>query len=324
MKQDTNVVSKVLVYDPDPSALDTLKDFCNQNGLVGLRAFGDIMSDVVRSNIELGAICLSEEKDENGRSGVELAVELHKQRSEIPIFLRRKDTCQLDDLTDKQKKVFAGAYQIADMSRLKDLIDSYLFNQHFPGELVRGISDLTQNTLQNSFPSMEVQSSTPYVVKDKIIYGEVFSLLNLEASWCRGYMMFQGDESEFLELARARKTSITQAEPDFRSINSLLSEISNVAWGRFKSQFISSQLGDEHKHKIQVPIIVNHARKYITFGSDDPMLCFKYIIRDPNGDVGPMTLLQKFIFSLSWMPEKFSENKQKLDGFLNSGELELF
>ena len=37
-----------------------------------------------------------------------------------------------------------------------------------------------------------------------------------------------------------------------------------------------------------------------------------------------ITLYQKFVFNLSWDPEKFSENQPTVDDFLASGELEFF
>ena len=61
---------------------------------------------------------------------------------------------------------------------------------------------------------------TPYIVRDRIIFGEVFSLIPLESSWCRGYMMLQTEEqadSGFFELLPAIAGKL-----DFRTANSFL------------------------------------------------------------------------------------------------------
>ena len=73
-----------------------------------------------------------------------------------------------------------------------------------------------------------------------------------------------------------------------------------------------------------MPIIVNHQNKYITFGTDIPQLCFKYTLRQTGGDRKEITLYQKFIFNLSWAPEKFSENQPTVDDLIDTGELEFF
>lgn len=97
-----------------------------------------------------------------------------------------------------------------------------------------------------------------------------------------------------------------------------------MTWGGFKSRFIGTDHIDEIQHQIQVPVIVHHGQRYISFGSDDPPLCFRYVLQDTERKLAPVMLLQKFIFSLNWMPEKFHENQQNINEFINTGELELF
>ena len=324
MGQQNDVVSKVLVYDPSQAACDEIKIFCKNNNLKVLHVVGDVVTDIIKSNVEFGAVFLSEDQDENGRSGVDLAVEIRKYRAEVPIFLRRNDVSGLEGLTERQQSILAGAYRLQEMSELKSKVENYLFNQQYPSELVRGIAELTSESIKASFPKLDVQVDTPYVVRDKIIFGKVFSLMHLEANWCRGYMMFQGDESELTDVDNDELSAISAGDTDHRFCDLLLSELSNVTWGKFKSRFISSELTDVTQYKIQVPIIVNHNRNYISFGSYDPLLCFEYILRDPTNSKVVLTLMQKFIFSLSWKPDEFSANLAKLDEYLDDGALELF
>jgi hypothetical protein len=73
-----------------------------------------------------------------------------------------------------------------------------------------------------------------------------------------------------------------------------------------------------------VPLIVNHEHRYISFGSEDPQLCFRYTLSDPSGEGASLVLYQRFVFNLSWAPEKFKENEVLTEDLFESGELELF
>lgn len=90
----------------------------------------------------------------------------------------------------------------------------------------------------------------------------------------------------------------------------------------FKNRFVSGE--QLPGRQSQVPIIVNHQHRYISFGSEDPQLCFKYTLLDPDGKAAPLVLYQRFIFNLSWAPEKFKENEAIAEDLFDSGELELF
>jgi hypothetical protein len=45
-----------------------------------------------------------------------------------------------------------------------------------------------------------VLAEAPTIVRDRLIYGEVYSLIPLEAAWCRGYMMLQIEERSLRRL----------------------------------------------------------------------------------------------------------------------------
>lgn len=320
------LVSHVLVYDVSDTALEKIKDFCTNNSLIGLRAHDSNMQTILDSHIHLGAVFLCEEPDESGTTGIEIAAVIHKQRPELPIFIRRIKEKDLTDLPKKEQHIFTGAYHTDTFDTLKELVKSYLFSLHYPEELVSGIKEFSLETLQASFKDMEVFCDTPYIVKDKIIYGELFSLIPIESSWCRGYMMMQTEERSMMDAIRAGKTTLSSNDPDFRAVNTMLSEISNMAWGGFKSRYVTIEDENEENlaHRIQVPIIINHSHKYISFGSDEPQLCYRYTLVDPHGQLPPMVLYQKFVFSLSWAPEKFKETQKEVDDLISNGALEMF
>jgi hypothetical protein len=72
-------------------------------------------------------------------------------------------------------------------------------------------------------------------------------------------------------------------------------------------------------------MVINHPQHYISFGSEDPQLCF------PLPPVGqrmlqhgePIELHQRFVFNLSWSPELFRENQSSVESMFASGELEV-
>ena len=134
--------------------------------------------------------------------------------------------------------------------------------------------------------------------------------------------MLQVDNAEmFHKIAKPRFASTSSRMKTFREANSLLGEITNVMWGRFKVQF-NVQHGEKCDFSHQVPIIADHVNKQIDFGSVEPYLCFRYRISDPNNGGLELELSEKFIFHLFWDESKFSLKNE--DGVDNTGNLELF
>ena len=118
-------------------------------------------------------------------------------------------------------------------------------------------------------------------------------------------------------LGKTRNTQV-----GFRDVNDLLGEITNLIWGAFKNRYIGDAARAAAK-QVQVPVIVNHKHRYISFGSENPQLCFRFTLTDPTSDVAT-TLYARFVFNLSWSPEDFKEIPQEAAGLVESGELELF
>jgi hypothetical protein len=109
----------------------------------------------------------------------------------------------------------------------------------------------------------------------------------------------------------------------FRSVNDLLSEITNLIWGSFKNRYI----GDDKtaaNGRVQIPLIVNHKHKYISFGTENPQLCFRFTLTDEQGNGRAATLYERFIFNLNWSPDDFKEIAPDTADLVDSGELELF
>jgi len=324
MNPEQKVVSKVLVLDTDPVSMEQTKIFCEEHGLIGLKVQPDNVMFVLKSNVDLGGVLIAENFGRKALGGIAMGRKINQVRPELPIFLRRESSHALDDLSERDRRPFRAAYTLQDMSFLKAALDESIFSLDFPQILLRGVSEMTKAALESQFIDMSAETETPYMVRDQLIYGELFTMIPIDSSWCRGYMMLQTEERGLVDLVKADRTHIVaSAADDFRSLNSILGEITNLIWGAFKNRFMSVQ--GPGLSQSQVPIVVNHLHRYISFGSSNPQLCFKYTMTDRTDTLAkPLVVYQKFVFNLSWSPENFSENAMSVTELVASGELELF
>ncbi|MEI7430132.1 MAG: chemotaxis protein CheX, partial [Betaproteobacteria bacterium] len=226
-------ISKVLILDDSMAHADAIKTFCNENKLVALKVREENLMSILRSNIDLGAILYSENYGASAAKNAEIALRIHILRPELPIILRRNVHNTLDGIDESLRQVYCAAYTTDDLSGLSKVIDEYIFSLVYPNALVRGISEITEGVLTSQFRELLVRWDTPYIVRDRVIFGEVFSLIPLESSWCRGFMMLQTEEQPILDILGVRNSA--EVSPDFRQVNSLLGEITNLIWGGFKS-----------------------------------------------------------------------------------------
>jgi hypothetical protein len=131
-------------------------------------------------------------------------------------------------------------------------------------------------------------------------------------------MMLQAEEEPLLRLAgQAAEKAVARG---FRALNDLVGETTNLVWGAFKNRFLATPGAPSGT---RVPMIVNHKHKYISFGTQNPQLCFRINLTNTT-TWSAATLYARFIFNLTWAPEQFEELPQKLAGLVDSGELELF
>ncbi|MFL9927214.1 chemotaxis protein CheX [Herbaspirillum lusitanum] len=329
MDRQAELISKVLVLDNDADCHDTIRGFCERSGLVGLRVQEEHLMTVLRSNVDLGGVMLSESCAGLAQGDGGLARQINQIRPELPLFLRRKREADGVQIAARDARLFAAIYRIDDIDSLQEALDKSIFSLRYPNALVRGIAELSKSVLENQFQDWNVEVETPYLVRDRIIFGELFTLIPLESNWCRGYMMLQAEEESLLRIAPplGEESSGNGDEDNFRQLNNTLAEITNLIWGWFKNRFIAQNeiQAAGAGHLAQVPIVVNHGRRYISFGSDDAQLCFKYVLSAKEGsDRRPVCLQQRFIFNLSWSPDDFRENQASVEDLCNSGELELF
>lgn len=325
MNEHAQLIAKVLVLEGDATCHDRIKAFCDAQHLLPLKAYAHNVMAVLDSNVDLGAIFLSERFNDQDDGGLLLARSIHAARPELPIFLRRNAGAPADlgDLPEEDRACFQAGYRADDMAQLRPTLERCIFSLVYPHALVRGIEELTLVALHNQFVDVEIDVQPAQVVRDRIIFGELFSLMPLESDWGRGYLMLQTEERALMDFVRQGKTLLPAEYDSFRDVNNVLGDITNLVWGTFKNRFVVNETGSGHM--TQVPIVVNHQHRYISFGSDDPQLCFRYTLRDPNpANRSRLVLDQRFVFNLRWMPDNFRENQAAVDDLVHSGGLELF
>lgn len=313
-------VSKVLVLEDSPVHLAAIRRFCDEHNLIGLKARKSRLTSVLRSNIDLGAVLLGEDYGGSLAESAAAAMRIDALRPELPIILRRAEGAGREGLPSALADVVCATYSADDTAPLVEAIDEYLFSFDFPNALVRGISEITEARLAGMFKHLAVSWETPCIVRDRIIFGELFSLIPLESAWCRGYMMMQTEEEPLAAVVRG--TALAQGEVGFRELNELLGELTNLIWGAFKDRFLGGA-DALARSQVQVPLLINHKHRYISFGTDNPQLCFKYRLTD-EATGASVELDQRFIFSLSWSPGDCPDSAADVDVLIEAGELELF
>lgn len=311
---------KVLVLENDAASAQWLREAFDHHGLVGVKAQAVNLANVLQSRVDLGAVFLADDFIGQPNQTLDLACELNRLRPELPIFLRSKVANVA--LSPAQRRAVRHIYTCDERDSLDAAIHGALFSLVYPEALVSGIAQLTTASLQGQFRGVDVLVDPPFIVRDRLIFGEVYSLIPLESSWCRGTMMMQIEERSLKRLVTHQLGEVESDQRDsIRAINHVFAETTNLVWGAFKNRFIAHESHSAAQFT-QVPTVINHAQRYISFGSEDPQLCFRYLLTIP--DASPVELHQRFVFNLSWSPELFRENTVAAEALIDSGELELF
>lgn len=317
-----NTKSKVLILEDNKQARVAIKAFCEGHNLLPLCCRMDNPIEVLKSYVDLGAVFISESMLSDNKEGLEIAADIHFIRPELPIFFR----CSPHTI-ELFKSIFLNrgiccAYQLDEIDALEAELKSNIFNQYYPNAFLRGIEEITAASLSALFPDVDIENSAPYLVKDQVIFGELLSLIPIESDWCKGFMMMQSSQTDIIDTVAPGKISSVESE-NFRAVNDILGELTNMVWGGIKARFIGSQ-DRVNVSTTQIPIIVNHANQYISFGSSAPQLCFQYTLTKKDNPEIKITLYHKFIFNINWSPEHFQDQTTDADTLIDSGELELF
>ena len=315
------LAAKVLLLEHDADQYQPLMDFCDELGLIAMaRTAHDALATLAQYK-DLGGVLLAEDLPCEEGNALQLAMAIHRLRPELPIFLRRTSNRAL---IDDEARAVSDPWVSGDIESLRACVERSLFSLRYPPALVTGVVDLTTSALQSMFPHAKIEPDPPYVVHDRIIFGQVSTLIPLESTWCRGYMMLQTEERALRQgLVQGYSHEGIGGDLSFRELNHLIGEVTNLIWGSFKNRYIPSQAFATQQ--TQVPIVINHEQKYISFGSQDPQLCVRYQLSDPRRPgLPPLIIVQRLIFNLWWSAEGFAEYSAVPAPASAAGELEFF
>lgn len=311
-----NEFSRIVVLEEADTICNELKCLFEENSLVMLRVrTGEDLFEILRYNLNLGAICINRSKSKTA-----MLKRIKKTRTDVPVFLydpeEKRDTSTLDSF------LVEGSFSIHDENKFVSLLDNHLFSRYYPVELVRGIQEITAEAIASLLRNIITTVTVPYLVDDKQIDGELTSLITIDSDWGRGYMMLQIDSGSFDTLLRAAELTLVKSS-EIERFRGVLGELTNMIWGRFKTRFIGPGHA-KNENRIQLPILINQKKNYIFFGETTPCLSFQYFLKNSGNTLQEIVLYQKFIFNLSWDPQKFKEQLRQEKELLKSGVLEMF
>lgn len=317
LEENKSLTSKVLLYEANDEYTERLKSFLHKEELIGLRAHSfEKIKELLKTNTDLGGIFLGGKID---KKLLGLVDEIYSYRPELPIFLREGSPKETEHLSSMANIKYMLYPEEENLTHLRELIDQYIFNMDYPNILVRGVKEISTDILQSMFSNGKIIAHPPYLVKDRFVYGGMFTLMPIISSWCNGYMITEAKE---MEVAKSVPVSDFDPKLEFRKVNSVLGELTNLIWGGIKARFVKDELFTP-VGTIQVPIMVNHEHKYLSFGTKNPQLCFHYSLYNQD-ETSIGEIYQKFVFHLNWAPESLQVNAEVEEEMVATGELELF
>ncbi len=328
MATSNQVMSKVLISEDDTDIRRNLSLFCETINISPIRASSDCLVTALRNNLDLGGFFLYLPSNQAATS-LALAQELKDLRPDLPLFLRVDNNSQYYELAKDKQALFVGFYTLEDLSKLAKLVEQFIFNRQYPNGLIAGIKNITLDAISSQFYNVEVVADQPYLIKDNIIFGHLFSMVPIEGSWCRGYLMMQTEQDKLEDMIASQHTKVKSFRPSFKDVNAILSEVTNLIWGKIKSNYFSSSPNLNTAELTQVPIIIDHSQKYISFGENQVHLCLNYRITSTDEELAnELFISQKLVFNMKYSPEMFDDIERALankdiDNDIN-GELEIF
>jgi len=325
-------VSKVLLLENDPAHAEALAQFGDPHRLEVVPVRRDALAAALQTHYDLAGVLLGDDFGGSREAAAAVAIALEAERPELPVVLRRSREAAADASAGRPealRRVPRANWVEGDSEALRAALDAHVFSQDYPDPLVDGIADMTLGRLRGLFADLEVNWDTPEIVRDRIIFGEVLTLIPIETAWCRGWLLMQIAEMPLIELLPPREGR--DVANDFRDVNGVLAELTNLVWGAFRNRYLgnggAADAAGRSRAQVQVPLLINHRRRYLSFGSDNPQLCIKYRLTCP-GTGREVTIDQRFVFSLGWSREGFDETAAQAAAAAReeqaSGELELF
>lgn len=318
----TQIHVKVLVYDSHPELASILNTAFNECSVQIISDSKKDIFELLDEHSDLGAILISEDPPYFGRDNLFLILKkIRETRPELPIYLRLSDK-KCPPLSKKTKELCTDYFNLDELDQLATSVKEKFFQLFYPQPLVNTLRHVSSEALSQLFKNGSIYTDEAYLVNDQIACAEMFSLIPLDASWCRGYMMLEANQEEIRTLLESMIPDRSKEEFNFQTCNALLSEITNIIWGAVRGH---EHTEEQPSSQIQIPIVANRDGDRVTFGVSQPCLCFLHSIEITlDGIVRSISLYQKFIFNLTWHPENFNHQTLQSTNFMQPGSFQIF
>lgn len=318
----------ILVYDTDDEALRLIKSIAAEgNVVVPKKEAVDIITIIQNADLNTTDICaifLTEEKDENGLSGFTIAKKIHKTHNNIPIFMRLKNGRNINELKTEDRKIIAGSYSNSTPEELKNYTEKFLYGFYFPTRLVDIFTKAGTEILNSTFKGCEIKEAKPFLVYDHFITTEYTCILPVQFSFGNGVLTLLVKGGAAQSLIENGHTALNKDQTSNDHLNQLISEVMNLFWGnaRLSSERIYGCVYD--RSPINIPIVVNHEKNYISFGNNTPQLCFRYVLLSDPSIIEPIIIEFKVMFNSVLRAKDFPEHKSQDIICDDSGFFEVF
>jgi len=303
---------KALVLEPDPQVCEAITSKLLQFGLDVISIDVDQILNGIENYIDI-AMVFFPSLNEASADIVQAFEYLDYNRPTLPIFFNDAEG-DIESFSDYEHHFFYGIEQ----DNLTEPLNELLYKRVFPQAFIESVIDVTKEAVAHEFITMEFSQTEACLVTESILYGQVFSLIPVESEWYRGYLIQQSTEKEILQMIAEGKTQLSRQQLNFRDVNIIIGESTNLVWGGLKRKFASGFLGNSD-FLMQVPLIVNHKRKYISFGSTEPHLCLSITLKDRESG-REVKLIQRLVFHLNWQ----ADNCPAISDEQEDGEIEFF
>ena len=143
------------------------------------------------------------------------------------------------------------------------MIRRYIFSR-YPTTVIKDIIEQTTGVIRETLSRVDVQCDSPFLISDKIVDGEVMSLMRIESEWCRGYMMLESEEACIASLINGERLNAPGnlgELSDYQRIHSTMSELTNPVWGKLKVCFMT-YAAKNLTYRSEVPCVINYKRNF--------------------------------------------------------------
>lgn len=289
---------RILVYDQNTQVQDRLSSLARQRDLtVVFPPEFDMLAFLARPQelyTDAVALFLTEEEDEYGLTGVDIAKKLQDSRKALPVFLRR--STNESATIDSNSALFAKTYSLMEIWLLESVLDHHLLAVPYPAELLHLFQDCGQEVIKmllaKGFPSVKVMAQPAFVAKELLVSNSVLAFVPLNIACGKGYVLMQMSETTAIFLAEHALDGINEDD--------LMSEGANVMSGRLRSLLPRTTKPCGVEIDLALPVVMNSVRRDLCFGRTRPQLCLRYQLSIQNRVQTPHYIDIKLIFNAAW------------------------